>query len=97
MAAKKALQFFRIGGGVPVSILTKTMMPGAKDVVAQTLTGCIILNAGGHVILRRLNNPTVSTCQLDPSESSHVPPGEMLKEIEIISGSDVIRIGAPTS
>src|SRR5690349_17109198 len=38
-----ALQFLRIGGGVPVSIFSKTMVPGGKDIIAQTTDGCLIL------------------------------------------------------
>jgi hypothetical protein len=95
-SGQKALQFFRIGGGIPVSILTKTMTPGGKDVVAQTIDGCMILNAGSHVIISVLNHPTLTTCQLKPSQSP-VRYGEMFKEIEIISGSDVVRIGPPMS
>jgi hypothetical protein len=95
-SGEKALQFFGIGGGIPVSILKKTMTPGGKDVVAQTIDGCIILNAGSHVIIGVLKHPTLTTCQLEFSPS-RVHHGEMVKDIEIISGSDVISIGAPMS
>ena len=93
-SGQKALEYFRIGGGIPVSILTKTMTPGGKDVIAQTIDGCLILNAGSHIIINVLNHPTVTTCQLEPEPP--VRHGEIFKEIEIISGSDVIHIGAPT-
>jgi hypothetical protein len=93
-SGQKALEYFRIGGGIPVSILTKTMTPGGKDVIAQTIDGCMILNAGSHIIISVLNHPTVTTCQLEPEPP--VRHGEIFKEIEIISGSDVIHIGAPT-
>jgi len=59
-SGQKVLQFFRIGGGIPVSILTKTMTPGGKDVVAQTIDGCMILNAGSHVIISVLKSPNLN-------------------------------------
>jgi hypothetical protein len=93
-SGEKALQFFGIGGGIPVSILKKTMTPGGKDVVAQIINACMILNAGSHIII--LKDPTLTTCQLEFSQS-RVHHGEMLKGVEIISGSDVISIGAPMS
>jgi hypothetical protein len=92
-SGRKALQVLRIGGGIPVEILHKTMIPGGKDVVAQTIKGCMIINGGSHIIITVQNNPTLAICQAGPS-SNQVHVGEMLKGMEIIAGSDVINITA---
>jgi hypothetical protein len=89
-SGRKALQILRIGGGIPVSIISKTMMPDGKDVIAHTIDGCMILNAGSHIIIQVVNRPTLATCQELPPPP--VKNGEILKGIEIISGSDVIKL-----
>jgi hypothetical protein len=95
-SGRTALQLLRIGGGIPVSITSKTMMPGGKDVVAQSIDVCMTLYAGSHIIIKTLNHPTLATCQLELSPS-RVNYGEMLRGIEIFSSSDVINFGAPTN
>ena len=85
-----ALRFLRIGGGLPVSIMSKTMMPGGKDIIAQTTDGCMILNAGNHMIIKVIDHPTLASCQ--EASPSPVNNAEIPKGIVIISGSDVIKL-----
>ena len=88
----KTLQVLHIGGGIPVSILRKTMVAGGKDVVAETIEACMVINAGSHIIIKRINQPTLDSCQTNLSRS--VNPGErkMPTGIETIVGSDVISV-----
>jgi hypothetical protein len=89
-SGRMALRFLRIGGGLPVSILSKTMIPGGKDIIAQTMDGCMILNAGSHIIIKVIDHPTLASCQ--EASPSPVKNGEIPKGIEIILGSDVIKL-----
>jgi hypothetical protein len=95
-SGRRALQYFRIGGGIHVSILSKTMISDGKDVVGHTIDGCMILYGGNHIIVKVLSHPTFDTCQAELT-LSRASNGEISKGIEIISTSDVLKLGAPTS
>jgi hypothetical protein len=66
------------------------MMPGGKDIIAQTMDVCMILNAGSHIIIKVVDHPTLASCQKTPP--SPVKTNGIPKGIEIISGSDVIKL-----
>jgi len=38
-----ALRFAGMGGGIPISILVKTMEPGSSQIVAKEVKGCLVL------------------------------------------------------
>lgn len=88
----KALQTLHIGGGIPVSILRKTMAPGAKDVVAETIKACMVINAGSHMIIKQIDQPTLDSCQTSLSPSVSYGERKMPTGIETIAGSDVISV-----
>ena len=93
-SGRKALQALHIGGGIPVSILRKTMASGGKDIVAQTIEACMVLNSGNHISIKVINHPTLDTCQATLSPTGNQGERELPKGIETIAGSDVISITA---
>ena len=60
-AGRTALRIIGIGGGIPTEIIVKTMSVGSTSFVAEKRIGCLILNAGGQVIMRRNTHPTVES------------------------------------
>ena len=91
-SGRKALQVLHIGGGIPVSILRKTMVSGEKDIVAQTIEACMVLNSGSHIIIKVINHPTLDACQATLSPTVNNGERELPKGIETIAGSDVISV-----
>jgi hypothetical protein len=91
-SGRKALQVLHIGSGIPVSILRKTMVSGGKDIVAQTIEACMVLNSGSHIIIEVMDHPTLDICQTTLSPVLNHDKRELSKGIETISGSNVISV-----
>ena len=60
-----ALRFVGIGGGLPIIMLIKTMEPGAGQIVAKEVKGCLILPTGDSVLVSRG----------EPTDKCRPPPG----------------------
>lgn len=88
---KRTLHILGIGGGIPIKILLKTMKPESKDIIAQTVQGCLILNVGSRLILQPLDAPSEETCSLE-YPLNEIGYRNIYKGVEVISSVDVIRV-----
>jgi len=89
--SRKTLHFLGIGGGIPIEILLRTMEPSGTSFIARSVRGCLILNAGSRIIFQPLDVPTSDACgrELPLQELGY---DTMYKGIEVLSGSDIIKL-----
>jgi hypothetical protein len=93
-----ALRVMGIGGGIPAQVVVKTMDVGSSNFVAETRIGCLILNAGGQVIIRRMNKPTAESCgsALFADSNLRRAPLHDILSYSILNVLEVTRYEAPT-
>ena len=88
-AGRTVVRMLGIGGGIPVKFLVRTMHVGSSSVIAEERSGCLILNAGGRLIVQTLSKPDSERCAGKPQTlaPSHV---DALEGIFVYSTADII-------
>ena len=90
-----ALRVLGMGGGIPISIVVKTMLPGSKDIVAVVKPGCLILKSAFEVIVKSDDNPTLGTCHAGLSEllqtSNQIRP-QIFNQVDVFPFSQVVQV-----
>ena len=90
-----SLRILGIGGGIPISLITKTMPPGSKDMIASVKRGCLVLKTATEIVVKPDDKPTPEKChlQLFPSsddESQSRPT--VFNQVEVYPFSQIIQI-----
>lgn len=90
-----ALRVLGIGGGIPISVTVRTMLPGTQDTLAKSKTGCLIIKSGSEMILKPLDHPTSEICNppifvtLLKTNYDRIP---MYSQVEVIPVLQIIQV-----
>ncbi len=91
------LEWLGLGGDIPVSIIVRTIEPGASETRAVQISGCLVLGIGGDVLIRP--TPRRTDCRLKPRSifaytQQTIAP---YQDVERYARTDVLKIfGFPT-
>ncbi len=94
-AGSLSLRVLGIGGGIPISITVKTMVPGFQVTSATIKTGCLIIRSGSEFVIRTIESPTLDKCRIHlradypDSKGVNVPT---FKQVEVFPSSQILQI-----
>lgn len=94
-AGRLALRILGIGGGVPISVTVKTILPGTQDIVATVKTGCLIVKSGSELMIKNVSNATPELCNppifaaLGQENADRI---QMFPEVEVLPIAQIVQI-----